>query len=170
MAPAYPLPFCVSMKPDDDLYDHRSMAHHRALEKLECTLREIGFLVVTKIPREMTLRVYPTKIGQYPLLNPRFWERDSLCQEGSLRFSVFSQGDKVTRGEMPSHRDGLHRYLKTFHKTPGCSFSARGELRGDYYWHGNFILPLPFTAAEIDLPVLNAPLADLLRFLQALSF
>ena len=55
-----------------NLYDHSSNAHHWALERLSGLLSEVGFEVRAKPAREKTLRVYPTRVSQYPLLNPRF--------------------------------------------------------------------------------------------------
>ena len=53
-------------------YDLDSNAHHRAIERLAGVLRRSGFQVVKKTARERTLRVYPEKFFQYPLLNPYF--------------------------------------------------------------------------------------------------
>jgi hypothetical protein len=159
---------------EGNLYDHDSRAGHWALEKLEGFLRGIGFVVVKKTARERTLRVYPTKIGQYPLLNPsfrstayvyRFWPAVVYSDYGydteCLSFTVYSRGD----------RRALHAYLKTFAKTRGCAFYPHKKFNPagkpkDLLSHGYFILPLRFKAKEIDFKALDEPLRALLPFLE----
>lgn len=64
---------------DDNLYTGGSKAQALALSKLSEILKDIGFKV-WRLPQEHTLRVYPVRMKQNPLINPRFfssWERFS---------------------------------------------------------------------------------------------
>src|SRR5207247_10140916 len=66
----------------DDLYEPGSEACHLALRQLWDVFDHLAFKVVKKGANETTLRVYPSRIHQYPLLNPRFeahaeeWDTD----------------------------------------------------------------------------------------------
>ena len=117
-------------------------AMNKSLERLEEFLRSIGFKVVKKTAREKTLRVYPTKIWQYPLLNPRFG-RDFLT------IHVWSKGD----------RRALDRYLNrnpAFHPCGGFDPTRNPE---EYNWHGYFQFPVRFRDKRADFE-------SLLRFLE----
>ncbi len=140
----------------DDLYADNSDACHLALRQLEDFLRDIiGFYVRTKPARETTLRVYPTKTSQYPLLNPRFCRNDSDDFE-FLEITVWSKGD----------RRALHRYLKASSDFLPCDdFDPTGKPEKNSC-HGWFILPVRFKAKEIDFKALGKPLGDLLQFLK----
>ena len=153
-----------------DLYDLNSKAQRLALNQLAKFLREIGFVVECH-KDETTLRVYPTKRHQYPLLKPEFWSRYWVTEERSeyLMFVVLSRGDESKRGTMPCARGTLQKHLDTFTYSPAF-FRPSDNTRGKpYYRHGTFFLPLYFTKAkEIDFKALGKPLRDLWRFLNAL--
>jgi len=144
-----------------DLYDPKSKAHRLALNQLAELLREIGFVVECH-KDETTLRVYPTKRHQYPLLNPGF----ECWADGSefLGFTVYSQGDESKRGTMPCDRDTLDQHLKTFTSDHGC-FNDDLAPVGKYCRHGNFNFLLRFKADKIDFEALYMPLRNLLQFL-----
>ena len=151
-----------------DLFDHDSDAHHLALEQLAIRLRAIGFVVRKKSAREGTLRVYPTKMLQYPLLNPRFFPdfavNDDVYEFENLGIDVWSQGDGVDTCTMPCSRETLHRYLEKF---DGIFLPYPHPFRG-YYSHGNFILGVEFQANKIDFNALDKPLRKLWQFLDDL--
>jgi putative restriction endonuclease len=151
-----------------NLYSTDSKAYHWALEQLRDHLVAIGFTVNKKARPERTLRVYPTRSRQYPLLNPSF--RPTAVQLGEiydiecLYVSVLSRAD-----------DGsLDRKLGTFASTSACTFHALppGATDGLHY-HGVFILPLRFLdksdKQEIDFAALRGPLAQIFAFLQGIA-
>ena len=139
----------------DDLYCYGSDACHLAMERLAGVLRDIGFKVQKKSPRESTLRVYPTKIHRYPLLNPLF-VRDNGC----LKLVVLSKGDG----------DTIDRHLKIFRSTLDCTFIPKEVVGSPYYHHGNFVIPLQFIgiagSGEIDFLALSLRLTALFEFLK----
>jgi len=57
---------------EDNLYTGGSKAQALALNILGDILKDIGFKV-WRLPQEHTLRVYPKKMKEYPLINPRFY-------------------------------------------------------------------------------------------------
>ena len=144
-----------------NLYDPKSKANRLALDQLADLLREIGFKVECHMD-EATLRVYPTKRWQYPLLNPEFLEID----DGYIVIIVYSQGDDSKRGTMPYARGTLQKHLETFTKTPTLFFVGDEKSYRNYCQHGFFYLPLHFTKdKEIDFEALRKPLRDLREFL-----
>jgi hypothetical protein len=145
------------------LYTRRSDASHRALEQLWEVLYGRGFKLSRKHAKETTLRAYPVKYGQYPLLNPRFvgsasgldphWDRECLD------VAVLSKGDA-----------GLGRKLAIFPSTRGCAFLADPYgLSDGYYYHGSFLLPVEFVGSgddtRIDFDLLERPLNRIRTFL-----
>jgi hypothetical protein len=147
------------------LYEPNSEACHRALEDLRVVLDHLGFKVNKKAAREATLRVYLTKRGRYPLLNPRFEptaaELDANLDTECLDFTVLSKGD-----------DGsLDRHLLSFPSSDQCTFVRVATASGRYYCHGHFIIPVRFSGAtgseEIDFVNLGAPLGSILSHLRA---
>lgn len=147
------------------LYTHNSDASHLALRQLWDLLKELGFKLSKKHARETTLRAYPLKYNQYPLLNPRFsptaaWLDEAWNRE-CLDFTVISKGD----GSI------LDRQLGEFPSTKECAFIADPfEATNEYYYHGHFLLPIGFagkgSGTEIDLIALKQPLAKVLEFLK----
>jgi hypothetical protein len=150
----------------DNLYaSGHSDARHLALQRLEKVLREIGFIVVKKPADEQTLRVYPVKLYQAPLLNPNFWRTpviDDPDDHECLGIAVWSKGD----------RRALHKYLTKFddfypnnHDETKLKSNPAKNLH-----HGYFIIPVTFTgkgeASEINFKALRGPLRNLLDFLQ----
>jgi hypothetical protein len=80
----------------DGIFRMGSEANHDALESLAEILKDAGFSVRKKSPKESTLRVYVTKPNSYPLLNPRF-------VDGRLEITVLSKGeDKFLDGTLAS--------------------------------------------------------------------
>ena len=141
-----------------DLYDNNSKAHHLAMHQLCDFLRDIIGFVVVRVCDEKTLRVYPRKIGQYPLLNPWFDRGDSGEFE-CLGFAVSSKGDRRT----------LHKYLKTFDHDDTVFSPDDFDLQSKpkkLLCHGHFVIPLRFKAKDIDFRALSNPLCDLLQFLK----
>lgn len=147
------------------LYTDGSDASHLALEQLWQVLYEVGFKLARKSPRERTIRAYPSKYREYPLLNPRFkataahwdpsWDRDCL------EITVISRGDT-------SHLD---RYLKTFGSSRTCAFAPQPFYSADeHHYHGHFLMPVRFSGrghnTEIDFDPMKKTLRNLLGFLQ----
>ena len=156
-----------------DLYDHDSDAHHLALKLLASRLLAIGFAVRKKPDRETTLRVYPRKMLQYPLLNPRFFPtltvNDDVNEFEHLDIAVLSRGDGVNTCTMPCARKTLHQYLEKFNDSRDDGvFLPYGGIVDDYYLHGDFILGVEFKANTIDFKALDKPLRDLWQFLDDL--
>lgn len=145
------------------IYDKHSEASHLALEQLREVMQEIGFIALKRRRHESTIRAYPVKYGQYPLLNPRYepsvaWLDENWDKE-CLVFWVWSK------------RPVLNRKLKTFHSTNQCSFFPdQYENYEGYYLHGYFVLPLQFegkgTIKGINFKALRHPLMKMLEFLK----
>jgi hypothetical protein len=147
------------------LYTYNSDASHLALKQLWDVLKELGFQLSRKSTQETTLRAYPLRHKQYPLLNPRFWPTaawlDEAWDKECLDFTVLSKGDGAV----------LDRQLGTFRSTQECAFLANPfEATNGYYSHGHFILPVAFVgkgaSREIDFIALKQPLARMLDFLK----
>lgn len=147
------------------LYTYQSDASHLALGQLWDVMNEIGFKVVRKHGNETTLRAYPVKIVQYPLLNPRFYPTanwiDPSFDKECLIFTVLSMEKNVR----------LDKQLRNFHSTKQCKFIPDPHKSEDgYYYHGHFVLPTPFkgkrTNFEIDFETLKKPLSKILVFLK----
>jgi hypothetical protein len=145
------------------LYTYNSEASHLALNQLWDLLKEIGFKVSKKSAQETTIRAYPIKHKQYPLLNPRFeptaawldadWDRECLD------FTVLSKGENAI----------IDRQLGKFRSTKDCAFIARPFQTIDgYYYHGHFLLTTAFIGnpSEIDFIGLKHLLTKMLNFLK----
>ena len=147
------------------LYTYNSDASHLALRQLWDLLKELGFRLSRKSAREATIRAYPARHKQYPLLNPRFMPTAAWLDEAwdreCLDFTVVSKGDGTI----------LDRQLRTFRSTKECAFIANPfETINGYYYHGHFIFPLEFAgkaaSREFDFIALKQPLARMLDFLK----
>lgn len=139
-----------------------------ALQGLWRLLKDVGFRVAKLPQHETTIRAYPVKYRQYPLLNPRFsatasW-LDKAWDTECLDVAVISQGRHET----------LDQELRRFDATTDCvflpdDFTTKQGLR----YHGYFILPLRFTGAgatsDIDFTTLKRPLSRILQFFTALE-
>jgi hypothetical protein len=147
------------------LYTDNSEALHVALRQLWDALNELGFKLSRKPDHERTIRAYPLKHKQYPLLNPRFsptaaWLDDAWDKE-CLDFTVLSKGDGAI----------LDRQLRAFCSTKDCAYIAQPfEPRNGYYnYHGHFLFPVAFKGKapnEIDFLALRQPLTRMLDFLK----
>lgn len=147
------------------LYTLNSDASHLALRQLWDQLEILDFKLSKKPDRETTIRAYPSKYRQYPLLNPRFsptaaWLAEAWNRE-CLDFTVLSKGDGIP----------LDGQLGKFRSTKDCTFIANPfESTNGYYYHGHFIFPLAFAGRapgwEIDFTALKQPLAGMLAFLK----
>src|SRR2546425_4807002 len=110
----------------DDLYEPGSEACHLALRQLWDVFDHLAFKVVKKGANETTLRVYPSRIHQYPLLNPRF---EAHAEEWDTDF----EGDCLVITALAKEADPiLNDHLKTFHYDEGM-FIVGGEFRDGYY-------------------------------------
>ena len=147
----------------DSLYTHNSEASHLALRQLGDVLKELGFKLSKKHARESTLRVYPVKYRQYPLLNPRFTQTAAwLGEEWDRECLVFYVGPVD---------DLLDRQLGAFHSTPECAFIAPFENASGSSYHHLFSFRLNFTGSkatnwEIDFTALKPHFARMLDFLK----
>jgi hypothetical protein len=153
---------------DGSLYTSHSDASHLALTQLRNLLIEVGFKVTKKSHKETTLRVYPVKYLQYPLLNPRFEATSAWLDEDwdreCLDFTVVS-----LRGG-----SSLDRQLGKFHSTKTCAFIVTSyEATNGYHYHGHFVFPLGFIGRapnwEIDFGALKEPLMRLFHFLKGVK-
>jgi hypothetical protein len=153
------------------LYTQHSEASDLALRQLGDVLRELGYKVLKKSPREDTLRVYPSAYCQYPLLNPRFRATEADLDEDwdkdCLELSVWSK----------EKSNGLGRYLdylEKFRSTKDCAFLGLEEpwFSDDYPLHhcGWFVMPLRFLGhgpnVKIDFTGLTESLRRTLIFLR----
>lgn len=150
----------------DSLYTYNSDASHLALSQLWELLQELGFKLAKTSARETTIRAYPSKHQQYPLLNPRFCptaaELDEAWDRECLDFTVISKGNGAL----------LDRRLGKFRSMKACAFIVDPfEASNGYYYHGHFIFPLEFVgkaaSREIDFTALRQPLARMLDFLKS---
>ena len=148
----------------DSLYTRGSEANHLVLTQLAGVLRKVGFAVTTKRRRETTLRVYPRRHREYPLLNPRFvatatwW--DPALDIDSLVFTVFSRSKSST----------LDTQLAQFPSTRDCQFVADSfQHVSGYRCHGYFILPVRFSGrgqtSHVDFTKLASSLGKIHAFL-----
>jgi hypothetical protein len=147
----------------DDLYEPGSDACHLALRQLWDVFDHLGFKVVKKSANETTLRVYPERMHQYPLLNPRF---EAHAEDWGTDFD----GDCLVITALAKEPDPvLNEHLKTFNHDEG-TFIFDGESAGGYYIVGCFIIPVHFTetveSAAIDFVRLGGALAAILRHLR----
>ncbi len=152
---------------DDDLYEPDSRAHHAALEQLRPVLLDVGYKVVKKSPREHTLRVYPFRLFEYPLLNPVFG-CGPICSEGqfskadheTFNFAVYSRGNTLALGER----------LSRFESGADCLYSGQAGEGDRYRRHGFFVLPTRFKGeaneCEVDFEALLPGLERLLGYLR----
>jgi hypothetical protein len=143
------------------LFEAGSEQNHIALEHLSELLKDIGFSVRKKNRSESTLRVYPKKQNQYPLLNPRFVR--SARSLGQLEITVLSKGDSTS----------LDTALTSFQSTPACSFSPLSNGSQGFRYHGKFIVPFTFSdnadTEQAMLAEVSQPLTEIHRFLVAHS-
>ena len=144
---------------NESLYTYNSDASHLALLQLWNLLNDIGFKLIKKHVNETTLRVYPIKHRQYPLLNPRFeptaaWLDDGWDKE-CINFTVLSRGNN----------SGLDKKLMKFESKKDCTYIANPfESRDGYNYHGHFLLPLLFKNNEIDFENIKQQLLRMYKF------
>ena len=151
-----------------NLYSTDSEAYHWALEQLRDHLVAIGFTVNKKARSERTLRVYPTRSREYPLLNPYF--RSTAVQLGE----IYDVECLFVRVLSRANDGSLDRQLGTFVSTQACSFHAFSPRATDkLHSRGAFILPIRFLGKpdkqEIDFAALRAPLAQIFAFLEGIT-
>ncbi|MGD8780036.1 MAG: hypothetical protein PVH88_13860 [Ignavibacteria bacterium] len=143
----------------ESLYTYNSDASHLALGQLWNLLNEIGFKLIKKSSTETTIRVYPIKHRQYPLLNPRFeptaaWLDEALDKE-YINFTVLSRGNN----------SGLDKKLMKFKSKKDCTYIANPfKSRDGYNYHGHFLLPLLFKNDAIDFDSIKQPLVRMFNF------
>ncbi len=146
------------------LYDPRSDALYLALDQLRDVLMAAGFIVARRPARESTLRVYPVKQQQYPLLNPGFWSTaaslDVRWDKEVLALRVLSKGQV------------FQERLEEFVSTEEYAFIPTGGDVGEYFDHGYFLVPIRFFGTspdcEIDWVATHAPLSAIHGFLTRL--
>lgn len=153
------------------LYTPGSEASHLALSQLADELRGLGFTVSRKQARERTLRVYPSRHGEYPLLNPWFsataaWLDPKLDFE-CLIFAVITRTnapDLILR--LRSKAPDLAHFAT---RRDGVYISDPFAHPSGYTCHGHFVLPVTFLSERgtsyIDFPSLANPLKRILRSL-----
>lgn len=145
------------------LYDRESAAWRLALDHLRDVLLGAGFVVDKRRERERTLRVYPLRRREYPLLNP-FWHSDDAGSETAsnppeevLGIAVLSKGNRPDIDRQFSRIGGDH----------GIRVSRVGEQRRHYRYHGYLWVPLQFSgptsASKIEFAAMAEPLSDVYR-------
>lgn len=143
----------------DDLFNKHSEANHLAIIQLRKVFLEAGFKVVKKIRRESTLRVYPKKFYDGPLLNPRFSRRvnDSEQKEDILKIDMFYNTS------LP------HAHFQSFKSTPKCEFVKVVSPDDSSPLIGYFTIPIRLISHlsnfEIDFDSLRFPLRKIHHFL-----
>lgn len=126
---------------DPGIFERGTEANCGALEELAELLRGIGFKVEKKHANESTLRVYPEKFHQYPLLNPFF-------DGGQLRIQILSkEGDA-----------SLDSTLAPLGRIRGATFTPSNYRQDGYRYHGFMWFTLNRKAG---LAALLAPLTEL---------
>ena len=125
---------------EGDLFDPKSEACRKSLDRLRDVMIDAGFYVWNRSPRESTLRAYLTKGDKYPLLNPRFAfdgsEDDTSIPTDFIVVTVLSKD-----------RSGAYSaQLATFENLPNVVFSRRDTFAYGLQYHGNFLIPLPVVA------------------------
>lgn len=109
----------ASQLSDPAIFERGTEANGSALEELAELLRGIGFKVEKKHANESTLRVYPEKFHQYPLLNPFF-------DGGQLGIQILSkEGDT-----------SLDSTLEPLGRIRGSTFTPGNYRQDGYRYHG----------------------------------
>ncbi|MDA1017046.1 MAG: hypothetical protein O3A00_21635 [Planctomycetota bacterium] len=104
---------------DPAIFERGTESNHQALEALAELLNDIGVSARKKSRNEHTLRVYPKKQNQYPLLNPRFID-------GLLSVTISSKGEDTS----------LDSTLASAQDIPGCTFKPLNATSSGYRYHG----------------------------------
>lgn len=129
----------VSLLNDPDVFVPSTDANHHALQELAGILKDAGFAVGKKVRQEATLRVYPKKWHEYPLLNP-----------------VFANGELYIRVLSDRIEDSLNDVLvSAANQIVGCEFVPVGSTGKPYCDYGYLVFALHPTA---DLSTLSSPL------------
>lgn len=147
------------------LYTGGSDAMHLALHQLWDVMHDLGFKLTRKIGREHTIRAYPVKHLQYPLLNPRFIPTaiafGEYLDRELLKIDVYSKG-----AAQP-----LDRKLDRFVSDVNCeyvSLTVNDTADDGFNFHGMFLMPLLFKGKgktmEIDFSSLRPQLKRVLDF------
>ena len=141
-------------EPQEDLYDTNAEVYAWALDQLRELLIDIGFKVHKRAARERTLRVYPIKSSQYPLLNPAFRLVDD-DDEGEplelLEIVVLVKGPSAA----------IEERLLMIQPDARCRFYPDNTREGEYVYLGSLLLPLSFDTDDtrsLDFEALRAPL------------
>jgi hypothetical protein len=120
------------------LFERGSQRQLAALAKLREQLLSVGFYCESARASEDTLRVYPIRRHELPLLNPRFVSRDG---KPTLEIAVLSKG-------IP----GLATRLLGFRATSECRFEHVAAMEGGYRRHGRFVLHISMTGNTPEVP------------------
>ena len=146
------------------LFDPDSETCHVALENLSVALDQLGFKVRKKSAQEATLRVYPERHNEYPLLNPRFVAdaiyRGTREAGGFLVVNVLSKGNAA-----------LDERLRNFNSKEDIEFIATDHDSGGYHYHGEFVVPLKGAATSAESIVFDGirePLREIGRICKGL--
>lgn len=116
-------------------------ANELALEALAELFKGAGFNVRKKSHNEYTLRVYPIKQNEYPLLNPRF-------VDGQLETTVLSKHSDAALSSALAAIDGI----------PGFTFKSYERFEQGYWYHGVIVSTLD---NSVGLSALSSPLRAL---------
>lgn len=141
-------------EPQEDLYDTNAEVYAWALDQLRELLIDIGFKVHKRAAREKTLRVYPIKSLQYPLLNPGFRlmdEEDDREPLELLEMVVLAKGLTAA----------IEERLLMIQPDARCRFFPDNTKEGEYVYLGSVLLPLTFHSDDtrsLDFEALRAPL------------
>ena len=154
------------------LYTPGSEAMHFALLQLWDVMHDLGFKLTKKIAREHTIRAYPVKHLQYPLLNPRFTPTaiglGEQYDREYLEINVYSKGAAQPLDEriQKFESDARCEYVQFFIDD---AMNNDGEnITDGFNYHGVFLIPLYFKGKgkniDIDFSALRPQLKRVLDF------
>jgi len=125
---------------EGDLFDPKSEACTKSLDRLRDVMIDAGFHVRRRSLRESTLRAYLTREDEYPLLNPRF-NFDGTHDDKSI------PTDFIVMTVLSKDRSGAYSaQLATFENTPNVVFGRGDAFASGFQYHGHFLIPLPVVA------------------------
>ena len=124
--------------PSEPLFERGSQRQLAVLAELREQLLAAGFYCESARASEDTLRVYPVRRHELPLLNPRYVSRDG---KPTLEIAVLSKG-------IP----GLATRLLGFRATSQCRFEHVAAMEGEYRRHGRFVVEITMKGNSPQVP------------------
>jgi hypothetical protein len=157
----------ASAGPGAELYADGSPASDMALEELRTLMNQVGFTVARKVRGHSTLRAYPVRMHQYPLLNPRFVRSAATFLNLDIAPDVESLViSTLSRSADPDFRGRLH----AFSSSADIAFLKNPHRVSGYHCYGYFVIATIHrddAAEELDFFEFHQPLSTILDFLRA---